>query len=173
MERGAWAETWAEHASAFDRVRAVAMTVDVARPAAWIGDRARVAESTARDHLERLVEMGVVRAGTDAGTTVYEPDPAYVRFREVRRLVNDHEPDELTGFVAEVKEEIERLQETHDADGPDDLRRRAAATETTAAETRELRRAVSDWTHYRYRLSLLEDAVARYDEYDAGNPATA
>ena len=172
MDRREWAETWAEHASAFDRVRAVTMTVDEPRPAAWVGERADVAESTARAHLERLGEMGVVRTGTDGEATVYEPDPAYVRFREVRRLVNDHDADELTGFAADVKDEIERLEEAHDAESPDELRQRATSAETTAAEARELRRAVSDWTHYRYRLSLLEDAVARYDEYDAGRSAT-
>jgi len=173
MDRDAWTETWAENASSFDRVRGVAMSADDPRSAAWVADRAAVAESTARGHLERLVDLGALRTGSEDGATVYEPDPAYVRFREVRRLVDDHDPDELTAFAAEVKDEIATLRETHGVDSPDELRRRATSADTTADETRDLRRAASDWAHYRYRLSLLEDAVARYDEYHTGSPAPA
>jgi len=173
MDREAWTETWAENATAFDRVRGVAMSVDEPRPATWVADRSVVAESTARAHLERLVDLGALRTGSSGGATTYEPDPAYVRFREVRRLVDDHDPDELTAFAAEVKDEIAALRETHDADSPAELRRRATSAETSADEARDLRRAASDWTHYRYRLSLLDDAVARYDEYHTGSPAPA
>jgi len=173
MDREAWTETWAENASAFDRVRGVAMSADDPRSAAWVADRAAVAESTARGHLERLVDLGALRTGIEDGATVYEPDPAYVRFREVRRLVDDHDPDELTAFAAEVKDEIATLRETHGADSPDELRRRATSAGTDADEARDLRRAASDWAHYRYRLSLLDDAVARYDEYHTGSPAPA
>jgi hypothetical protein len=31
-----WESTWKEHASAFDRARAVVMAADEARPAGWI-----------------------------------------------------------------------------------------------------------------------------------------
>jgi hypothetical protein len=51
-----WESAWKEHASAFDRVQAVVMSAEKARPAGWIAEHARVAESTARDHLTRLAE---------------------------------------------------------------------------------------------------------------------
>jgi 2-polyprenyl-6-methoxyphenol hydroxylase-like FAD-dependent oxidoreductase len=42
----------------------------------------------------------------------------------------------------------------------------------SADETRARRRVASDWEHTRYRLSLVEDALARYDEF-TDRPAPA
>lgn len=168
-----WVQPWKAHTSAFDRVRSIVMTAAAPQSAGWIADRAAVAETTARDHLERLDEMGVVRATERDGARVYAPDPAYVRFREIRELVGDHGPEELAGFAADVKEEIESIREAHGADSPAELRERAAAAATTAVEARTLLRAASEWEHFRYRVSLLEDAVSRYDEFHSGSPAAA
>jgi hypothetical protein len=162
-----WEATWQEHASAFDRVRAVVLAVSEPRSAEWIADHARVAESTARDHLDRLTDMGVVTTHAGESGTTYGPDPAYVRFREIRELTGEYDSDELSGFVVDLKESIAELREAYDVDTPGALR--AAATEpgVDADEARQMRRAASDWEHYAYRLSLLEDAITRYDEYTA------
>lgn len=167
-----WESTWKEHASAFDRVRAVVMAVDETRPASWIAEHARVAESTARDHLTRLAEMGIVTVTTMDDGTRYGPDPAYVRFREIRELAADYDLEELSDFVVELQESIQGLRDTHDVDSLNELRAAAAAETVSPAESRELRRAAADWEHYAYRLSLLEDAIARYDEY-TGSPVPA
>lgn len=167
-----WESTWKEHASAFDRVRAVVMAADEARPASWIAEHARVAESTARDHLDRLAEMGMVTITNTDGGTQYGPDPAYIRFREIRALTADYDPDELSEFIVDLKDSIAELRDTHDVDSPRELRA-AAADETLSPEaSRELLRTAADWEHYAYRLSLLEDAIARYDEY-TGSPVPA
>lgn len=167
-----WESTWKEHASAFDRVRAVVMAADEARPAGWIAEHARVAESTARDHLNRLADMGMVTfTNTDEGTR-YGADPAYVRFREIRELTADYDPAELSGFVVDLKDSIAELRDTHDVDSPSELRAAAANETISPEESRELLRAAADWEHYAYRLSLLEDAITRYDEY-TGSPVSA
>lgn len=169
-----WESTWKEHASAFDRVRAVVMATDEARPASWIAEHARVAESTAHDHLNRLAEMGVVKVASTDERTQYGPDPAYVRFREIRELAGDYDPDELSDFIVELKDSIAELRDTHDADSPSELRAAAADESISPEESRELLRAAADWEHYAYRLSLLEDAITRYDEYTGtGSPVPA
>lgn len=172
MIESRWRETWTENASAFDRVRSVAMTIDQPRTAAWIGERAEVAETTARDHLERLEEMGMLVTGESGGATTFGPDPAYVRFRELRALVSEHSNAELAEFAADVKAELETLRADHGVESPRELRERAVAADRSASESRTLLRAASDWDHYTYRLSLLEEAVERYDEY-AGQPSVA
>jgi len=165
MDNGEWESTWKEHASAFDRVRAVIMAADEARPAQWVADHARVAESTAREHLTRLAEMGMVTATDREDGTHYSPDPAYVRFREIRELTSDHDPEELGKFVVELKESLNDIQEMYDAGSPRALREAAAVEDVSVEESRELLRAADNWEHYSYRLSLLEDAISRYDEY--------
>jgi len=172
MEDTDWESTWAAHASAFDRVRSVVMAVSEPRSAGWIADRARVAESTARDHLTRLAGMGTVTLAEGAGGTRYAPDPAYVRFREIRELTTDHDPETLGEFVVELKTEIDALRRAYDAESPRALRAAAATEDLSAEESRELLRAASDWEHYAYRLSLLEDAISRYDEF-TGSPVPA
>lgn len=162
--------TWKENASAFDRVRSVAMTVSEPRTATWLAQRADVAETTARDHLGRLVEIGMLVTDDEAGATTYAPDPGYVRFRELRELVAEHSDAELADFAADLKEELEALRVEYDVESPRTLRERAVAADVPATETRELLQAASDWEHYRYRHSLLEEAVERYDEY-TGQPS--
>ena len=168
-----WAAAWTDHATAFDRVRSVVMTVDEPRPAAWIADHAQVAPSTARDHLDRLGELGIVTEKSTESGARYGPDPAYVRFQEIRELTADYSPEELSGFVVELKTEIDTLRETHSVETVAELRAAAAKPGVSTETAQELRRAAADWDHYRYRLSLLEDAITRYDDYQSGTPATA
>lgn len=170
MSAPSWQRTWTEHATAFDRVRSVAMAVSEPRPAGWIADRAAVAETTARNHLGRLVDMGMLVTAESAGATTFAPDPAYVRFRELQALAGAHSRAQLAEFAADVKAELESLRGAYDVASPRALRERAVSADRPSSETRDLLRAASDWEHYRYRLSLLEEAVERYDEY-AGRPS--
>ena len=165
MSEPAWESIWQEHASAFDRVRAVVMAAAEPQPVGWIADHARVAESTARSHLDRLVEMGVVTVADSTEGRQYGPDPGYVRFREIRDLTSEYDRADLGEFVVEIKESIADLREEYDAARPDELRAAAAESGISAADARAMQRAAADWDHYTYRLSLLEDAISRYNEY--------
>lgn len=160
-----WAETWTENTSAFDRVRSVTMALDEPRTAEWVAEQAHVAETTARGHLERLAEMGMLTTDTSGEAATYSPDPAYVRFRELQELVRDHSRADLVTWVADVKTKLEELSAEYDADSPRGLREQASTPDVSATTTRELLQAASDWDHYQYRLSLLNEAVERYDEY--------
>ena len=82
------AELWKEHQNAFDRVRAVAVRVSEPKPADWIAEQAHVAGNTARDHLQLLVEMNVLRTATGGNATRYEPDPLYTRMQALRDFLN-------------------------------------------------------------------------------------
>jgi hypothetical protein len=62
-----------------------------------------------------------------------------------------HEVRGEVGFVAEVL--IERIRST------------AAAEEAARDEAIERRRTASDWEVTKYRPSLIEDALSRYEEY--------
>lgn len=164
-ERTPGADAWREHTTGFDRVQSVALTASEPRTAAWVATEALVAENTARRHLQRLVDLNVLVAETDGDATTYYPDPVYVRTREVRALVDDHDRDGLTALAADLHADIEAWRDEYDAAMPDDVRSGAAAEQTSAAAARERQRVASDWEHARYRLSLVEDALERYDEF--------
>lgn len=155
---------WKKHTTAFDRVRSIAGALDRARTAQYIAAEAAVSETTAHDHLERLVGMSVVRTVPGEDATRYEPDPLYGRFRTLRRLIDEHDHGELLGLKADLQEAIEGFETRYDIASPTSLRERAAETDT-ATETREFLKDASDWELTQYHLSIVEDAIENYGEY--------
>lgn len=165
-------DAWIAETTAFDRVQSVATSRDEPASAATVADEAHVAENTARDHLERLVEMNVVLADERGGTTVYGPDPLHTRVQSLRELLDAHDHDGLVALAAELREQIETWREAYEATTPTELRERAA-TADDAATTREIREVAAEWELLAHRLSLVEDAVGNYDSYTRDTPTPA
>ncbi|MDG5760367.1 ArsR family transcriptional regulator [Natronococcus sp. A-GB1] len=165
-------EAWKKHTSAFDRVQSIASTVSQPRSASVIADEAAVAENTARDHLERLVDLNVLLKSERAGTTHYMPDPLHTRMQTLRELLDRYDHDELVQLKADLQSEIEGWREEYGVDSPVDLRDRAADTET-AEQTREIRTTASDWELVAYRLTIVEDAIENYRTYSQDFRASA
>lgn len=157
-------EAWKEHTTAFDRVRSITQTLDQPRTAKYIAEEAAVSETTANDHLKRLVEMNVIRTVKGEDATLYEPDPLYARFRTLRRLIDEHDHTELLELKSDLQQQTENLEEKYGEDSPTDLRERAAETET-AEETMQLIEDASDWELALYHLSVVNDAIDNYSEY--------
>ena len=162
-------DVWRENTSAFDRVRSIAVTLSQPRTADWIAEEALVAGNTARDHLQRLVEMNVLQTVSGEQATLYQPDPLYTRMRALRDLLDDRDRDDLIQLRADLQEQIESWQHEYDIDSPDTLRERAAHVKT-AAETREVWQVASDWDIVQYRLHLIEDAIEHYSDYSGTAP---
>jgi DNA-binding GntR family transcriptional regulator len=161
-------ETWKAHTTAFDRVKSVTMTLSEPQPVSWVAEEAAVSPNTARDHLQRLIDLGVVTASEKSGTRHYYPDPLYTRLRDVRELLEETTKQELAEQAAELKNDLATWKAEYDADSPDGLRERAAMDETSAEQTYELTRVASDWELVRYRLSLVQDAIENYDTWTSG-----
>lgn len=168
-ERQRSAETWVEETSAFDRVMSVALSVDEPETATWIADEAHVAETTARSHLERLVDLRVLTSATNHGPTTYSPDAGYLRFRRVSALVEERSKDEIVKYVAELKADIESWKNEYGVEGPDELRTKATADGVSAAETREYMQVASEWDSREDEKSIAREAVERYDQFESSN----
>lgn len=84
-------ETWIRHTTPSDRDRAVATALPHPRSASVIAANAHVEETTARSHLDRLANEGVLRTietETDRGdVTEYWPDPSHTRAQTRRDLL--------------------------------------------------------------------------------------
>lgn len=165
-------KAWKEHASAFDRVQAVASTVSQPRPVSKIADEAHVAENTARDHLERLVGLNVLLKDERSGTTVYSPDPLHTRTQTLRELLDEHDRDGLIRLKADLQSQVEDWRTEYGVVSPAALRTRAADSEK-AAETRAIRTDARDWELVEYRLSIVEDAIREYATYDRDSQPAA
>jgi predicted ArsR family transcriptional regulator len=166
-------ERWVEETSAFDRVRSVAFALQQPQTAGQIAESAHVSEKTARDHLRRLVEMDVMLEETGEGPTTYYPDPAYMRYREVRTLAREHDRDELTDIVATLKRDIEEWRDEFDVEVPDELRASVADGDVSEEAVYERQKIAEDWEYTEHRLGLIKDALAGYDRLTTRPPATA
>ena len=165
-------DAWKEHTSAFDRVRSVAQTVSNPRSVAWIAERAAVAENTARDHLERLVELNVLLAYDREGATKYGPDPMHARLQTLRELVEEYDHDELLDRKAALQGDIEEWQAEYGVESVGALREQAATAET-ATGTKAIRQTADDWELTAYRLGIVEDAIENYAAYSRSDIASA
>jgi hypothetical protein len=131
-----------------------------------------VAENTARGHLERLVNLNVLlKTELDDGA-LYSPDPLHTRIQTLRDLLEEHDRDGLIDLKIELQSTIEDWETDYSADSPDELRTRAAETDT-ASQTRDLKKTASDWELALYRLSVLEDAIENYATYTKDFRASA
>ncbi len=157
-------DAWQEHTTAFDRVRSIAEGVDRPRTAKYIAAEAAVSKTTAHEHLKRLAEMDIIRPIDGEDATRYEPDPLYARFRTLRRLINDHNHEELLELKSDLQEKTEGFREQYEVGSPATLREQAAETESST-ETREIIRDASDWELALYHLSITNDAINNYSEY--------
>jgi len=160
-----WVGTWKDHASAFDRVKSVTLTLSEPQPAPWIAEEAAVSPNTARDHLHRLIDLGVVTETENDGTRRYYPDSLYTRLRDVRELLRETTKQELAEQAADLKTDIAAWKAEYEVDSPEVLRERAAADDVSAEQAYEFVRITSDWEFARYRLSLVQDAIEHYDAW--------
>jgi predicted ArsR family transcriptional regulator len=171
-EQTAGVEAWKEHTTAFDRVQSVATTVSKPRPVSYIADEAHVAENTARNHLERLVNLNVLLKTEHDDGALYSPDPLHTRIQTLRDLLEEHDRNDLIELKVELQSQIEDWEADYGVDSPRDLRAQAAETDT-ASQTRDLQKTASEWELALYRLSILEDAIENYATYTQDFRASA
>ncbi|QLC34363.1 ArsR family transcriptional regulator [Halarchaeum sp. CBA1220] len=157
-------KAWSEQTSAFDRVRSVANTLSQPRPVSYIAGEAKVAETTARAHLERLVDLGILLKSDDEGLTRYSPDPLYTRTQAVRDLLEEYDRDALVRQKSELRDQIETWQGDYEVESLDELRERAATTDS-ADETRAVLQTVNNWKLVTHRLGIIKEAIENYTRY--------
>ena len=163
--------TWTDQVSAFDRVRSVAETLSQPRPASYIADEAHVAETTARTHLDCLVDLGILLESNHGGITMYSPDPLYTRMQTVRDLLDEHDRDELIRRKSRLQDQIETWRDEFEVESLDALREQAAKADD-AAERRNILETVSDWELVDYRLGIVEEVIENYPMYSRNHQSS-
>jgi hypothetical protein len=163
---------WKDATTGFDRVRSVASSLEEPRTAGWIADEAHVSEPTTRNHLERLVNLGVLVTDESARGKTYYPDPVYTRLTAIQELVAENSEADLTQQATAIQADVESWKSAYDVESPRSLR--ASVTEDISVEDAQQRlRIAADWESARYQLSLLRDAIDHYEAYTSRPPASA
>lgn len=155
-----------DHTAKVERIREVAMTVREPRNAGEIADAAGVARNTAEKYLEQLVKADKLATMQRGRETCYYPDPVTQYFDQIRDLVNDHQKDELTAELADIRDDIESWKETYDVTSSDELRA-TVGDEIPAAERRQRRHDAEDWEYFEHQATLIKQAIQLYDTIEA------
>lgn len=110
---------WPDDADTFDRVYDVALGLTEPTSYDDVADLADCSPNAAKKHLDRLAEMGIVRADTEARPPRYERNDGYLEWQEASRIAHDLTVDEIIGRVRELEAERERYEERFDATDPE------------------------------------------------------
>lgn len=160
-------EDWKAETTAFDRVTTVVDTTTEPAFAGEIAERAAVAEPTARRHLKSLAEAGrVVAVPADTGTR-YKRSPSMVAMRRISGLHAHYSKEELQAAIADLREEMATLRETHGVTDADDL-----ATELELGD--DAWTAVTRFRELEESLDVAKAALNLYDfDPDGGDQVAA
>lgn len=158
-------DNWKENTCAFDRVLSVSQSVSKPRSASWIAKQAAVSEPTARNHLEQLVELTVLLQHSQENQVKYAPDPLHTRLQAIRHAWDEHDRDDLNTQKEELQNQIKMWSHESGTKSPQALRQ-IAANSKTAADTERIRRTANKWDLVEYRLSIIEEAINKYDAYN-------
>lgn len=95
---------WQEGKDTFDRIYEVALGTTAPTGYTTIAELADCSPNAARKHLERLAEMGIVRADRDSRPTRYERHDGYLEWQEASRIATDLTTDEIIDRVKRLEE---------------------------------------------------------------------
>lgn len=90
---------WQEGTDTFDRVYDVALGITAPTAYTEIAELADCSPNTAKKHLERLAEMGIVRADQDSRPAQYERNNGYLEWQDASRIATELSVEEIIDRV--------------------------------------------------------------------------
>lgn len=109
---------WQQGEDTFSRVYDVAMGITSPTPASEIADIADCAPNTAKKHLDRLADMGIVSVTGDGRPMQYERNEGYLEWQDASRIANELTVEEIIDRVSELEDERANYEDEFDATDP-------------------------------------------------------
>ncbi|MCD2204923.1 DUF7342 family protein [Halobacterium sp. KA-6] len=153
---------WMAETDTFDRVYDVILSITTPTPYGDIADRADCSANTAKKHLDRLAEMGVVHKDEQSRPTRYERDDGYLEWQEARRIAHELTVDEIIDRVADLEAQRDAYEQRFETTDPASVTVFEVDDHDAVHERME---AVSDWqaTTRDIRLYELARQLAQND----------
>lgn len=133
---------WPDGTDTFGRVYDVVLGITAPTPAAEVADLADCSPNAAKKHLDRLAEMGIVRADRASRPARYERNDGYLEWQEASRIADELSVDEI---VARVRRLEERRDEFVDRFGTTDPSSVTVFEQDDHEAIHERMAAVSEW----------------------------
>jgi DNA-binding transcriptional ArsR family regulator len=141
---------WQEGTDTFGRVYEVVLGVTSLTTYTEIADLADCSPNAAKKHLDRLAEMGIVRADRDSRPVRYERNEGYLEWQDASRIADDLTVDEIiervraleerrTAFEARFEATDPSTVSVFDSDDHDTIHERMAAVSEWQGVVRDIR----------------------------------
>lgn len=116
-------DEWTDETTPFERVRTVMKRTYEPHSAAEIAKQARTTATTARKHLEQLVESGFVEETAEPGreATLFNRSKESLILEQARDILAGTDQDALVSQVNEMREQITTFRDRFDGDSPEDV----------------------------------------------------
>ncbi|WP_254546284.1 DUF7342 family protein [Halomarina pelagica] len=109
---------WRDRTDTFGRVYDAVLGISEPTPYPRIAERAECSPNAAKKHLDRLADMGIVRADRGSRPARYERNDAYLEWQEASRIAADLSIDEIVERVERFEERRRRFEERFGATDP-------------------------------------------------------
>ena len=133
---------WQEGMDTFDRVYEVVLGVTSPTAYTEIADIADCSPNTAKKHLERLAEMGIVRADGDSRPAQYERHEGYFEWQDASRIANELTVEEIIDRVAVLEKQRTDYEDRFGTTAPADV---TIFDQSDHDTVHERMAAVSEW----------------------------
>ena len=143
-------QRWQAGDDTFSRVYNVALGVTSPTAYTEIAELADCSPNAAKKHLDRLVEMGIVRVDRDSRPPQYHRNDAYLEWQEASRIADELTVEEIVDRVRPLESEIQEYEtrfettdpttvSVFDHDDHEDIHKRMQAVSDWQAVVRDIR----------------------------------
>lgn len=114
-------QRWREETDTFGRVYDVVLAITEPTASAEVADLADCSPNAAKKHLERLVEMGIVRASESGRGKRFQRDDGFLEWREASRIAKEMAIDDIVERVRHLEERRDSYEARFDTANPADV----------------------------------------------------
>lgn len=143
---------WDGDADTFDRIYDVVLGITEPTSYKETAELANCSPNAAKKHLDRLAEMGVVRADTESRPARYARNDGYLEWQTASRIAENNTVEEIVDHVGELEAKRERYRDRFDATDPSMVS--VLDDDHDAVHDRMV--AVSDWQSIDREIRLYE-----------------
>lgn len=111
-------DRWRAEADTFDRIYDVVLGLGDPTAYTDVADLADCSPNAAKKHLERLADIGVVRADRESRPPRYARNDGYLEWQEVNRIAEELTDEEIIDRVRELEERRSDYEARFDATDP-------------------------------------------------------
>ena len=155
-------EQWKDRTDSFDKVFKTIMECVEYQHYTTVAEQANCADNTAKKHLDRLVDMGIVDRNEELKMATYRRSRAYIEWWIAQRIASDYSVSEIVARIEELEEK--QLELETDLEDMDLTPNTIYMVKSISLVSEQLE-AVTEWryTEQRIRYHQLAYQISRFD----------